>query len=87
MRMQTKIEPPIEGAKSTSGPTQPVLLSREDLLELGIRYSREHIRRLEAEGKFPRRVRLSPGRIAWMFNEVMAWLNDRAEEREQTSAI
>ena len=27
----------------------------------GIPFSREHIRRLEANGKFPKRVRLAPG--------------------------
>ena len=60
---------------------QPVLIGVEELRELGITYSKEHLRRLEATEQFPKRVRLTPSRVVWMFNEVMAWINDRADER------
>ena len=35
------------------------LLQFKQLIELGISFSREHIRRLEEAGKFPKRIRLS----------------------------
>ena len=34
------------------------------------RFSKPHLRRMEHEGKFPRRVRLSPFRIAWVEAEI-----------------
>jgi len=57
------------------------VISYDDLWKMGVSYSREHLRRLEAAGNFPRRIRLSPCRIVWDLSEVMAWLNDRAEAR------
>ncbi|WP_214646840.1 helix-turn-helix transcriptional regulator [Ruegeria lacuscaerulensis] len=75
-------EPP--GAKEVAPPIsglQPILIGHEELQELGITYCKEHLRRLEADGLFPPRIRLSPVRVVWAFNEVIAWINDRAEER------
>jgi prophage regulatory protein len=57
------------------------LLSFKQLIELGISFSREHIRRLEEAGKFPERIRLSPQKIAWFEDEILAWLAERDAER------
>jgi prophage regulatory protein len=57
-------------------------LSREDLIERGITYSRVHLDRLEASGKFPRRVPLSANRVAWIEEEVDAWAAERLAERD-----
>ena len=46
-----------------------------------IPYSANHLRRLEAQGDFPRRVRIGANRIAWLRDEVEAWLADRVEAR------
>lgn len=70
----TKVAQPVSGL-------QPVLIGHEELRELGITYSKEHLRRLEADGLFPPRIRLSPARVVWMFNEVVAWIIDRADQR------
>jgi hypothetical protein len=40
--------------------TAPRLVSRRDLKSRGIDYSNVHLLRLEAEGKFPKRLYLSP---------------------------
>ncbi|WP_170482253.1 helix-turn-helix transcriptional regulator [Ruegeria arenilitoris] len=53
------------------------LLSFEHLEEIGIKYSREHLRRLEAADQFPKRLRLSPGRVAWRLSEIEDWLESR----------
>ena len=45
-------------------------------------YSRQHIARLEAAGSFPKRVRLGVGRVGWIEQEVLDWLNDRIAERD-----
>ncbi len=36
--------------------------------------SRDTIRRLERDGRFPARRRLSPGRIGWLEFEVLQWV-------------
>jgi prophage regulatory protein len=46
-----------------------------------IPYSANHLRRLEAQGDFPRRVRIGANRIAWLRDEVEQWLADRVEAR------
>ena len=61
---------------------QPKLLTYKDLKAMGISFSREHLWRLEAAGKFPRRIYLSPQKIAWFEDEVLTWLAERAAERE-----
>lgn len=33
--------------------------------------------RLEKAGQFPKRRQLSPGRVAWLQSEVLAWLEGR----------
>jgi prophage regulatory protein len=32
-------------------------------------------------GRFPRQVQLSPGRVAWVEDEIDAWLSDRIAAR------
>jgi prophage regulatory protein len=67
------------------------LVSKKELKTVcGIPYTPQHIGRLEAAGKFPKRVRLGPNRVAWLLFEVDAWLNERIAFRdasfdEQTS--
>jgi predicted DNA-binding transcriptional regulator AlpA len=58
----------------------PVLLSHADLKEhFGISYSRQHLHRLAASGKFPRPVALGPevhARKAWRRADIEAWINE-----------
>jgi predicted DNA-binding transcriptional regulator AlpA len=85
------IKPRVLGTSSEaeSSPTRvepakdfPVeLLSRRDLAAIGISYSNVHLLKLESEGKFPRRVTLSPAKVAWLRNEVAAWIEAKAAER------
>jgi len=52
-------------------------------------YSRQHIARLEAQNRFPRRVRLGNGprtRCGWVHDEVTAWLEERANRREPSTS-
>ena len=57
------------------------LLTAADLKAIGIGFSREHLWRLEAANKFPRRIYLSPHKVAWFEDEILAWLDARAAER------
>jgi prophage regulatory protein len=58
-------------------------------LRLIVPYSRQHVARLEKEGKFPKRVRLgdSPrGRIGWLEGEILEWLQRRIHLRDEPVA-
>lgn len=52
-----------------------------DELQRLVPYSRNHLRRLEAAGQFPRRIRLGANRVAWLREEVEQWLTARVEAR------
>ncbi|MBZ0147057.1 MAG: AlpA family phage regulatory protein [Pseudorhodoplanes sp.] len=57
------------------------LLHTADLYKLGVRYSRQHLDRLEKAGKFPRRIKLTPnGRVGWVRSEIHDWLKDRIDQ-------
>ena len=59
------------------------LVSKKELKSIfGIPYSFAHIARLEAAGQFPRRVRLGACRVAWIAEEVGAWIEERIATRE-----
>ncbi len=48
--------------------------------------SRKEIDRREKAGAFPRRIRISPGRVAWVQSEVEAWIKDIIKTaREETN--
>jgi prophage regulatory protein len=57
------------------------LLSKKAVREK-VLYSPAHIARLEAAGKFPKRVQLGPGRVGWVDEEVESWLRKRVAERD-----
>ena len=57
------------------------LLTREDLKSLGIWLSNVTLLRLEACGRFPRRVRLSASSVCWLREEVLLWVEAKKEER------
>jgi prophage regulatory protein len=54
------------------------LVSKKDLKTVyGIPYCLPHIARLEAAGKFPKRLRLGACRVAWYADEVEDWIDSR----------
>lgn len=63
------------------------LITRKELLSI-VPYSMTHIDRLEADGKFPRRVKLGDGRggrVAWVRSEINDWLGDLILNRRQSA--
>jgi prophage regulatory protein len=69
---------PLTSDRSVLGSTESIkpvrVLSRANLSERGISYSAVHLLRLEADGKFPRRLYLSPARVAWIESEIDDYL-------------
>lgn len=62
------------------------LVSKKELKSIyGVPYSFAHIARLEAAGQFPKRMKLGACRVAWVAEEVEAWIDERIANRAQTS--
>ncbi len=57
-------------------------LSKRQVRDL-VLYSPQHIDRLEAAGKFPKRVQLGPCRVGWVESEVIEWMKQRMAERDR----
>jgi len=51
------------------------------VLKTIVPYSRQHIKRLEDEGKFPLRVSLGDHRVGWVATEVEEWIQNRIRTR------
>ncbi len=62
------------------------ILNRKGLKDKGVLFSNVHLLRLEKEEKFPRRVQLSENRVGWLEDEMDAWIDARAAEREPSAA-
>jgi prophage regulatory protein len=62
------------------------LLEYRDLRERGIRYSRPHLWRLWNAGQFPKPIKVSASRNAWLESEIDGWIEQRIAERDQVVA-
>jgi len=59
------------------------ILSKRQVREL-VLYSPQHIARLEKAGQFPKRIRLGPNRVGWVEDDVLEWLRERIDRRDET---
>ena len=62
------------------------LIGSKEIRQL-IPYTIFHLSRLEDQGKFPRRVKVGAGRIAWSLREIEAWIEARKAAREGKAAV
>ena len=60
--------------------TTPELIVADEIARL-IPYSQNHLRRLEAKGSFPKRVRIGANRVAWVRQEIDSWIEARLNSR------
>ena len=56
------------------------VLHSQLLPEFGVGWSNVHLLRLEKEGKFPLRVRIGNNTVAWLFAELVAWVEQRVAQ-------
>jgi predicted DNA-binding transcriptional regulator AlpA len=63
-------------------PPHKMLLTRNDLPRLGITISPSTLLRLEAVGRFPKRIRIGAHSVAWLASEVSAHIHSLALARE-----
>jgi len=60
--------------------TTPEFIVAEEIAQR-IPYSQNQLRRLEAQGTFPKRVRIGANRVAWVRAEIEHWIYDRMGAR------
>lgn len=63
---------------------QRKLIDKKGLREIGVPYSWTHIQRLEDAELFPKRVKLGACRIAWVYDEIVEWIDARVAQRDTT---
>ena len=79
-KAKTPLTPNVSPTQDTTDSIIPAketparLVGRRYLKERGIDYSPVHLLRLEADGKFPTRIYLSPQRVCWLESEVDAFI-------------
>jgi prophage regulatory protein len=59
------------------------LLPFPELRERGVLHGRRQVDRLEAEGKFPKRVSVGTNRVGWVATEIDDWVNAAISARAQ----
>ena len=69
--------------EATGKKTGRRLLDYQALRERGIPWSRVHIARLEAAGKFPLHIDIGENSIAWFEDEIDDFLQAKAAARDQ----
>ena len=62
--------------------TLPELILTSEIAQR-IPYSQNHLRRLEAKGSFPKRVRIGANRVAWVRQEIDSWIEARLNARNR----
>ena len=60
--------------------TKPELIVADEIAQR-IPYSQNQLRRLEAQGSFPKRVRIGANRVAWVRAEIDDWIEARMNAR------
>jgi prophage regulatory protein len=55
-------------------------------LKLRVPFTRQHLLRLERAGRFPKRVQIGDCRVAWVEEEIEAWIEARVAERDRPAA-
>ncbi len=57
------------------------IISSRELREM-VSYSNMQVWRMERDGRFPKRIKLGPGRVGWSLREVQQWIAERKAERD-----
>lgn len=61
-----------------------LLYTRKHLLRLGISLSNSSLLRIEAAGKFPKRIRIGAHSVAWIAAEIHDHIDQLAKQRAAT---
>lgn len=72
---------------SSPDPRLERFLNERETIELAGFGSRSSFRKEVGARRFPSPVRISPGRIAWVESEVIAWQTSKIAERNETIRV
>jgi prophage regulatory protein len=61
---------------------EPLVIDPEGLKQLGVAFSNQHLLRLEASGRWPKRLSLGARSVCWLLAEVKAVIAQRATDRD-----
>jgi len=53
------------------------------VLKIMVPYTRQHILRLEKQGKFPKRIKIGDRSVAWDYWEIVTWIEKLKSARTQ----
>jgi prophage regulatory protein len=62
-----------------------MLLRFKQLRGAGVPFCRMHVDRLEKRGDFPKRVQIGENSVAWVQEEIRAWVDERIADRDPNS--
>jgi len=68
------------------GKLDKLLLSAQELRDIGVPFSKTQLYAQIAAGAFPAPIRVSSQRVAWIASEVLRWLEQRMAERDDAVA-
>jgi predicted DNA-binding transcriptional regulator AlpA len=81
------VTPSVDDPGPTPKPTvEPLLLSARDLAGL-LSVGQRTLRAMDAGGRIPAPVRLSPGCVRWKLSEIRDWLDAGAPDRATWARI
>jgi prophage regulatory protein len=72
---------PFPAITAGSIPSEKQLLTRKDLVSMGINKANTTLLRWEYAGRFPRRLRLGGTTVVWRRDEIEHWLADTSAAR------
>jgi predicted DNA-binding transcriptional regulator AlpA len=55
----------------------PEFMKLADLKAAGIEFASNHLKRLEEQGEFPKRIQLSPNKPRWLKSEIEKFITDK----------
>jgi predicted DNA-binding transcriptional regulator AlpA len=64
----------------------PLIFSYDDVYARGVKLSKHRLWVLEQQGRFPRRVNVSPGRVGWVAEEIDRHIADLIAARDVAPA-
>jgi|GEM_PF-445650 len=82
-RPVTKGTPFVSRKQSMARPTPPTdnICLDAKAVKHCVTYSEQQLTRLEAAGLFPKRIHIGPGRVGWVFREILDWMQSKVDER------
>ncbi|MBP2229636.1 prophage regulatory protein [Azospirillum agricola] len=74
-------------SKNVKASTESLRIIRFPEVKSRIGYCQYHLRRLEAKGEFPRRVKIGARSVGWVESEIDEWIATRVAKRSEAGLV